>query len=107
MQKEECRISVLTSAFFILTSLLLHNLSNRARADRVSTFTDGEAQTFFHGHRRDQLNHQLHVVARHHHLGSRWKLGYSGHVCRTQIELRTISLEERCMSSTFFFGQNV
>src|SRR5216683_7558716 len=48
--------------------LLLHNLADGSRAHRVSTFADGKSQALLHRHRRDQLNHQAHVVSRHHHF---------------------------------------
>src|SRR6185312_1330997 len=102
---QNAKFLVFTSAFLLLTSdfvltsyfTLLNNLRDRARAHRMSTFTDGKAQAFLHRHRRDQLNHQLHIVARHHHLRSRGQLSNSGHVSRSQIKLRTVSLEERRM----------
>src|ERR1700678_4201395 len=110
-ENSECRSSSYSSYFCIRTSnfclSLLHNLRNGSGADCVSAFANREAQTLFHCHRRDQLNHQAHVVSRHHHLGARRPLRHTRHVCRSQIKLRTVSLEERRMSSAFFFGQNV
>src|SRR4029077_14085221 len=58
-------------------SALLHNLRNGSSAHRMPTFTDGKSQSLFHSHRRDQLNHQTHVVSRHHHLGSTRQLRYT------------------------------
>src|SRR3954469_11690177 len=86
---------------------LLHNLCNRSRAYRASTFTDSEAQTLLHGHRRDQLDGQRDVVAWHHHLCAFRQLRYTGHICRTEVELRTVALEERSVTSAFFFAQHV
>ena len=86
---------------------LLNNFRNRSRAYRVSAFADGKPQTLLHGHRRDQLNHQLHIVARHHHLRACRQFRHARHVRRTEIELRTIALEERRMTAAFFLGQNV
>src|SRR6185312_9440701 len=73
---------------------LLNNFRDGSRADRVSAFADGKAQTLLHRYRRDQLNLQAHIVSRHHHLRARWKFRYARHVRRSQIELRTVSLEE-------------
>src|SRR5207245_287507 len=50
---------------------LLNDLADGAGAHRMAAFTDREPQAFFHRHRRDQLNDQLHVVSRHYHLGAR------------------------------------
>src|SRR5437016_14672512 len=90
-----------------LLSSLLADLADGARADRVAAFADGEPQSLLHGNRGDQLNHQLYVVARHHHLGARRQFGHSRHVRGSQVELRTISLEERRMPPPFFLGQHV
>src|SRR5437899_2369083 len=71
------------------TRSLFNDLADGAGAHRMAAFTDREPQAFFHRHRRDQLNDQLHVVSRHYHLGARRQLRHSGHVRRPQIELRT------------------
>src|SRR5215813_2156353 len=88
-------------------SPLRQDFANRARAHGASTFTDREAQAFLHSYRRDQLDRQRYVVARHHHFGACWKFGDSSHVRRSEVELRTIALEERRMTSTFFLRQYV
>ena len=49
-------------------SNLLNDFRNRTCADRTPALADGEPESLFHGHRRNQLNRQRHVVARHHHL---------------------------------------
>src|SRR6266571_3267717 len=90
-----------------LYSSLLHNLRNGSSAHGMPAFTDGKPQPLFHGHRRDQLNHQTDIVPRHHHLGSAWQLCYSGDVRGPQIKLWTISLEERRMPPAFFLRQDV
>src|ERR1017187_296809 len=53
---------------------LLRNLSNRTRAHRASAFANRKPQALFQCHRRNQLNRQFHVVARHHHLHTRRQL---------------------------------
>jgi len=42
---------------------LLDDLSDDASTDGTTTFTDCEAQAFFHGDRGDQLDGDRHVVA--------------------------------------------
>src|SRR5438105_3966625 len=86
---------------------LLNNFRNRSCAYRASAFADGKTQALFHGHRRNQLNGQRNVVARHHHLRARWQLSHARHVGGAEIKLRTVTLEERCMTSAFFFVQDV
>src|SRR5579862_4165248 len=86
---------------------LLHNLRNRSSADRVSAFADCKPQTLFHRHRRNQLDHQTDVISRHHHLGARRKFRHTRHVCRSQVKLRTVALEEWRVPSTFFFGEDI
>src|SRR5207249_10531035 len=99
----------LTSGAFLLPNnlSLLHNLRDRSGSDRMPTFADRKAQALLHRHRRDQLDRQTEVVPRHHHLRARRQLRYSGHVRGSQIELRTIPLEERRMSPAFFLRQDV
>src|SRR5208283_781633 len=83
---------------------LLHNLRDRSRSHRVPAFANRKPQTLLHRHRRDQFDHQAHVVARHHHLRARRQLR---HARRSQIKLRTISFEERRVPPAFFLRQNV
>src|SRR5439155_19214475 len=97
---------LLLHSYFLLLELL-HNLADRSCAYRVSTFADGKAQAFLHRHWRDQLNHQLHVVPRHHHLRPRGKLRHSRHVRRPQIKLRPVALEKWRVPPAFFLGQDV
>src|SRR5271168_5012897 len=86
---------------------LAKDFADRARADGTTAFTNREAQTFVHGHRRNQLNYQLYVVARHHHLAALGQLGHTRHVRGAEVELGPVSLEERSVTSAFFFAQNV
>src|SRR6266404_8969278 len=87
--------------------LLRNNLRDRAGAYRMPTFANREPQALFHRHRSDQLDHQAHVVSRHHHLRARRQLRHARHVRRSQIKLWTISLKERRMTSAFFLRQDI
>src|SRR5690349_6431178 len=89
------------------TNQLLEDLRDDAGADRLAAFTDGEAQAFFHRDRRNQLDHHFDVVARHHHLDAFGQLARTRHVRRTEVELRTIALEERRMTTALFLRQHV
>src|SRR6185437_2387292 len=88
-------------------SRLLNNLRNGSRTHGPSAFADGEPQSLLHGYRRDQLDGQGHVVARHHHLRPARQLRHSRHVRGAEVELRTITLEERRMPPAFFLRQHV
>src|SRR5262249_28673467 len=71
------------------------DLTNGPPPHGPAAFADREPQTLLHGPRRDQLDRQSHVVARHHHLRATRQLRHSRHVRRAEVELRTIPLEER------------
>src|SRR6185312_6163395 len=86
---------------------LLDDLTDRPSSHGPSALADSEPESLLHGHWRDQLNRQRHVVARHHHLRAAWQLRHARHIRGAEVELRTISLEERCMTAAFFLGQNV
>src|ERR1044071_1124716 len=86
---------------------LLNNLADRSCSHRPSAFPDGKAQSLFHGHRRNQLDGQRYVVARHHHLRPGGQCGHARHVRGAEVKLRTITLEERRMTSAFFFVQDI
>src|SRR6185312_15488471 len=73
----------------------------------ASAFTDSEAQALFHRDRRVQRDRQLDVVAGHAHFRAFRKLGRARNVSRTEVELRTVAVEERCMTAAFFLRQHV
>jgi len=54
-----------------------------------------------------QLDLECDVVARHHHLRAFRQLRRSRHVRRAEVELRTIAIEERRMTTTLFLRQHV
>src|SRR6202044_844731 len=83
------------------------DLGDDARTDGAATFADGETQTLIHGDRRDQLNVDRDVVARHDHLSAFRQGDDAGDVGRAEVELRTVVGEERGVAATFFLGQNV
>ena len=47
------------------------------------------------------------VVTRHSHLGALGQLDRTGNVGGTEVELRTIAIEERGVTATLLLGQNV
>src|SRR5271157_6017497 len=86
---------------------LRNNFGDGAGAHGASAFADGEPQALLHRHRRDQLDLQRHVVARHHHLRARRQRRHSRHVGGAEVELRPIALEEWRVPPAFILRQHV
>src|SRR5947209_4740179 len=84
-----------------------NNIGHGSRANRSSAFPDRESQSFLQRHRRDQLNRQVHVVARHDHLHPFGQICRPGHIRRPKIKLRPVSLKERRVPSPFFLRQHI
>src|SRR5690606_29794195 len=57
--------------------------------------------------RSDELYSQVHVIARHYHFHTCRQFALTCNVCGTEIELRTVFVEERRVTTTFFFAQHV
>ena len=55
----------------------------------------------------DKLDCHLNVVARHAHLCTFRKLANACNVCCSEVELRTIVVKERCMTTTLVFSKNI
>src|SRR5690606_7782417 len=72
-----------------------------------TTFANREFQTFFHRDGLNQFNLQRSVIARHNHLSARVQFNFTGYVSCTEVELRTVFVEERSMTTTFIFAQYV
>src|SRR5690606_29933210 len=85
----------------------LDDLRHHAGADRAAAFADRETQAFVHRDRVDQRHHHLHVVARHHHLHALGQLAGAGDVGGAEVELRTVTLEERRVTVTLVLAQHV
>ena len=73
----------------------------------MAAFADSETHAFFHGNRGDQLNVHINVVAGHAHLSAFGQGDDAGNVGGTEVELRTIVVEERGVTAAFVLGQNV
>ena len=86
---------------------LLDDACDDAGADGAAAFANSEAQLFFHRDRRDQLDFNGDVVARHDHFRAFRQRHDASHVRRAEVELRTVAFEERSMTAAFFFGQDV
>src|SRR5512143_3582520 len=86
---------------------LLDHLGDNAGAHGPAALTDGEAKALVHRNRRDQLHAARHIVARHHHLDALGELHHSRHIRRPEIELRTVTVEERGVAAALFLRQDV
>src|ERR1044072_7645598 len=86
---------------------LLVDLGDLAGAHGPTTLTDGELQALLHGDGLDELHLHLGVVTRHDHLGALGEGHHAGHVRRTEVELRTVVVEERRVAATLVLGQDV
>jgi hypothetical protein len=62
--------------------------------------------SLFHRDRVDQLDRDRHVVAWHHHLFAH-NLDRASHVRRAEVELWAVVVEERRVTATFVFGQDI
>src|SRR5688572_1041634 len=85
----------------------LGDLDDAAGADRAATLADGEAQALVHGDGLDELHRHLGVVTRHDHLGALGQGHNTGHVSRTEVELRAVVVEERRVTAALVLGQDV
>ncbi|CAH1227254.1 hypothetical protein PAECIP111890_06085 [Paenibacillus sp. JJ-223] len=79
----------------------------RTGTNCTATFADREASTFFDRDWSDQLYSYCDVVAWHYHFSTFWQVDDTCYVSCTEIELWTISCEERFVTSTLFFSQDV
>src|SRR6266404_9394086 len=95
------------SLFPIPDEQLLDDLRDRAGADGVAAFADGEAQTLLQRYRRDQRHFAAYVVAGHHHFHALRELHVAGHVRGAEVKLRPVSREKRRVPPAFFLGQHV
>ena len=69
----------------MLQRVLLDDLRHATGANGAATLADSEAQTLFHGDRVNELALDLHVVARHDHLGALGEMGNARHVRDSEI----------------------
>src|ERR1039457_1359532 len=90
-----------------LILLLFDNRADDAGANGTATFTDSKAQTFVHGYRSDQVDDYGYVVARPDHFGAGRQIYNAGNIGGAKVKLWTIAIEERGVTTTLFFAQNI
>ena len=90
-----------------MKSKLFVDFDNNTGTDGSAAFTDSEAETFFDCDRLDKFNIHLDVIAGHAHFSAFGKGDNTGNVSSSEEELRTIVVEERSMTATFVFLEDV
>src|SRR5579875_2791529 len=86
---------------------LLDDFGNDSGADRTAALADREPQALVHGDRLDQLDLHLDVVARHDHLRALGQVGNAADVGGAEVELRTVTAEERGVAAALFLLEDV
>ena len=86
---------------------LFDDLGNNTGTYSSAAFTNRKPKTLFNRDWGNQFNVHINVVARHAHLCAFRKLQIAGYVSCSEIELRSVSIEERSMSAAFFLLQYV
>src|SRR5690606_19658612 len=74
---------------------------------RPTAFADSETETFLHCDSVDQLHRDRYVITGHNHLYAIRQCNFARYVCGTEIELRTVFVEEWRMTTTFCLRQHV
>src|SRR3989338_6657164 len=64
-------------------------------------------QLLLHRYRCYQINIHCYVISRHYHLYSFRKLNYTSYICRPEVKLRPVSLEEWCVPPAFLLRQYI
>ena len=90
-----------------IDELVFEDLCDLTRTYSTTTLADSETKALVQSYCVDELNLDLYVVTRHYHLNSLWKLDLTCTVHSTEVELRTILVAERCVTTTLFLLQNV
>ena len=78
-----------------------------SRTYGATAFADSETKTYAASYRIDKLHGNRYVVTRHYHLGSFGESNLTGYIEGTDIELGTVFVVERSVTTTFFFLQDI
>ncbi len=78
-----------------------------AGTNGTATLTDSETQALLHSDGWSSAQPHDDVIARHAHLGALGQRDDAGNVGGTEVELRTIVVEERGVTAALVLGQNV
>ena len=97
----------LSSAFYIFGFKLLVDSDNNTGADGTAAFTDSETESVLYCNRGDQFDIHVNVVAGHAHLNAFGKGDNAGNVSCTEVELRSVVVEERGVTAALILGKDV
>src|SRR5436309_4855663 len=92
---------------FSFTSRLLEYLRHHAGADGAPALADREAQPLVHCDGSDEVHLDLHIVARHHHLGALRQRANARHVGGSEVELGPVAVEEGRVPAALLLGEDV
>ena len=87
--------------------VLVEDFSNLTSTYCTAALTDSEAQTYVQCYGVDKVYSDSNVVARHYHLNAFRQRNFTCAVHCAEVELRTILVSERSVTSTFLFLQDV
>src|SRR5260221_7296632 len=104
-QLEVRRSACLTSNAWIYQ--LIQNLGDDTRADGQTALADGELRAFFQRDGHDQFDHHAHIVTGHDHLDASGQFNRARYVHGADVELRTVTRQERLVPSAFVLAQHV
>src|SRR5690554_1732805 len=86
---------------------LLQDFSYLTGSYCTTTFTDSETQTYVYSYGVNQINSNGYVISRHYHFSSFGQGNLTGNIQGTDIELGTVLVVERSVTTTFFFLQHI
>ena len=87
---------------FEVTAVLVDDLSDLTRTYCTTTLTDSETETEVQSNGVDELYRDLYVIPGHYHLSALGEVDLTGTVHCTEVELRTILVTERSVTTTLF-----
>src|SRR5690606_4446467 len=90
-----------------MSSTLFGDLRDTTGTDGAAALADGEALGLLHGDRRDQLEVDRNVVARHDHLDALRQVDNARDVRGAEVELRTVTIEEWRVAAALFLGEDI
>ncbi len=94
------------SGHLYISSLI--RFGDDAGADCTATFTNRETKLFLHRYRHDQFHRSIVILSPGMTISTpSGKMGYPRHVGRAEIKLRTITREERRVTTTLFLRQDI
>ena len=73
----------------------------------MTALADGEAVLLVHGYRVDEGDLHLDMIARHDHLDRLGELDGSGDVGGSEVELRTVAVEERSVAAALLLVEDI